>query len=87
MKLSADQWQQLSAWFDEAAALPAAERGAVLARAQAQAPELAERLQRMLAELPADDATLIAPVDAAAFQAQLAQAWRRTPKLPPVAAR
>ncbi|MFO1225525.1 protein kinase domain-containing protein [Roseateles sp.] len=87
MKLSADQWQQLSAWFDEAAALPAAERGAVLARARAQAPELAERLQRMLAELPADDATLIAPVDAApAFQAQLAQALAPDAEAPPVAA-
>ena len=41
----------------------------------------------MLAELPADDATLIAPVDAApAFQAQLAQALAPDAEAPPVAA-
>lgn len=61
--LQAGDWQRLSALFDELAELPAAEREARLAALDP--PELAARLRRMLASLPAeqdDDATVIMAV-------------------------
>lgn len=71
MALDNAQWQRLSALFDEAAELPPAERAARLEALKAGEPELAERLARMLADLPDDEAAVV-PVSG--FQAQLAQA-------------
>ena len=58
--LQADDWQRLSALFDELADLPAAARAERLRTLQP--PELAARLTRMLASLPEDeddDATVL----------------------------
>ena len=65
-----EDWQRLSALFDELAELPAGERQARLDGVQPAA--LAERLARMLAELPEDDGA-VDPV-MPGFGAQLAQA-------------
>ncbi|MBL8278971.1 MAG: serine/threonine protein kinase [Pelomonas sp.] len=73
------EWQRLSALFDEFAELPREQRQARLA--QVQPPELAERLARMLASLPDDDATLLAALPG--FETHLAAALAEPPSLPP----
>lgn len=73
------EWQRLSALFDEFADLPRTEREARLATVQP--PELAERLARMLASLPDDDATLLAALPG--FETHLAAALAEPPGLPP----
>lgn len=80
--LQADDWQRLSALFDEFADLPAPERAARLAAVQP--PELAARLARMLASLPDDDATVLAALPG--FDAHLAMALAEPTGLPPPAA-
>jgi len=70
-------WQRVSALFDELAELPAAER--TLRLAGLQPPELAERLARMLASLPADedtDATVL--VDVPGYNTRLVAALSET---------
>jgi eukaryotic-like serine/threonine-protein kinase len=80
--LQADDWQRLSALFDELAELSAAER---LSRLAALEPrELAERLARMLASLPDDDATVL--VGQPDFNARLAEALAEPVTLPPAQA-
>lgn len=71
-------WQQLSALFDELADLPAGERAARLAAVQP--PELAERLARMLDSLPDDDATVLVALPG--FDAHLATALAEPVGLP-----
>lgn len=73
--LQADDWQRLSALYDELAELPPAEREARLAALQP--PELAARLARMLASLPGDDLTATAGLTG--FERQLAAALADTP--------
>jgi len=76
--LQADDWQRLSTLFDELAELPAAER---LSRLAALEPrELAERLARMLASLPDDEATVL--VGQPDFNARLAEALAEPIRLP-----
>ena len=77
--LQADDWQRLSALFDELADLPAPERARRLATIEP--PELAERLARMLASLPDDDATVLAALPG--FDAHLAMALAEPTGLPP----
>ncbi len=78
--MQAEEWQRLSALFDELAALPPDARAARLAAVQP--PELAARLARMLALLPDDDTVLAAP---SGFDAQLAQALAEPEGRPPQA--
>ncbi len=73
--LQADDWQRLSALFDELADLPTGEREERLAALQP--PELALRLRRMLASLPDDDSTVL--VGQPGFEAQLAYALADSP--------
>ncbi|MFG6414226.1 protein kinase [Roseateles sp. DC23W] len=74
-RLPAQDWQRLSALFDELADLPTGEREARLAALQP--PELVARLRRMLASLPDEDSTvLVGPIG---FEAQLAQALGHGP--------
>jgi eukaryotic-like serine/threonine-protein kinase len=74
-----EDWQRLSALYDELADLPAPERAARLAAVQP--PELAERLARMLASLPDDDATVLAALPG--FDAHLAVALAEPDSTPP----
>ncbi|HEY0956731.1 MAG TPA: serine/threonine-protein kinase, partial [Roseateles sp.] len=74
--LQADDWQRLSALFDELADLPTGEREERLAALQP--PELALRLRRMLASLPDDDSTVL--VGQPGFEAQLAYALADSPE-------
>ncbi|KQW45614.1 MULTISPECIES: serine/threonine-protein kinase [unclassified Roseateles] len=76
--MQADDWQRISALFDELADLPRPER---LQRLAAIEPaELAERLARMLASLPDDDATVLAALPG--FDAHLAMALAEPTGLP-----
>jgi len=68
--LQAEDWQRLSALFDELAELPAPERARRLLLVEP--PELAARLSRMLASLPDDDETVIVAVPG--YDARLAAA-------------
>lgn len=78
-RLQPSEWQQLSALFDEFAELPRPEREARLRLVQP--PERAERLARMLASLPDDDATLLAALPG--FETHLAAALAEPATLPP----
>jgi hypothetical protein len=77
--LQRPEWQRLSALFDEFAELPRDLRQARLAGVQP--AELRERLARMLASLPDDDATLLAALPG--FDTHLAAALAEPPSLPP----
>ena len=55
MAIDAALWQRLSALLDEALALPDAERAAWLAALHVREPELAQRLEPMLADASASD--------------------------------
>lgn len=68
--LQASDWQRLSALFDELADLPKPERARRLAAVEP--PELAARLERMLASVPDDDETVI--VELPGYDAGLAAA-------------
>lgn len=81
-RLQPSEWQRLSALFDEFAELPREQREARLATLQP--PELAERLARMLASLPDDDATLLAALPG--FETHLAAALAEPSDLPPAQA-
>ncbi|CAM3736867.1 serine/threonine-protein kinase [Roseateles saccharophilus] len=70
--LQASDWKRLSALFDELAELPAAERQARLAALQP--PELAARLARMLASLPAEDEDATVIVEMPGYNAGLVAA-------------
>lgn len=74
-----EDWQRLSALFDELADLPASQREARLATLQP--PELAQRLRRMLGSLPDDDATVLAALPG--FDAHLAMALAEPAGTPP----
>ncbi len=81
--LARDQWQRLSAGFDELVELGAVERATRLAALRAQEPALAERLARMLdsadqAAESADPSAAAAP--AQGFQQRLARALAAEPR-------
>ncbi|MDC6167090.1 hypothetical protein, partial [Paucibacter sp. XJ19-41] len=80
--LARDQWQRLSAGFDELVELGAVERATRLAALRAREPELAERLARMLdsadqAAESVDRSEAAAP--AQGFQQRLARALAAEP--------